>query len=41
MREQNEDLEMSKQQKDFWELWGKRKTWDEIQPGELRTTESA
>jgi 3-hydroxybutyryl-CoA dehydratase len=38
MSEPNEDLEMKNQQKDFWELWGKRKTWDQIQPGELRPT---
>jgi 3-hydroxybutyryl-CoA dehydratase len=25
-------------EKNFWKNWGKRKTWDEIRPGELRPT---
>ncbi len=32
------DLDPEKYEKDFWKNWEKRKTWDEIQPGELRTT---
>ena len=38
MTEPNEELKIKSQQKDFWETWEKRKTWDEIQPGELRPT---
>jgi len=38
MTEPNEELKIKSQQKDFWEIWENRKTWDEIQPGELRPT---
>ena len=31
-----EDFHQDVFEKDFWKDWEKRKTWDEIQPGELR-----
>ena len=33
-----EEFNMKSFEKDFWKDWEKRKTWDEIQPGELRAT---
>ena len=31
-----EEFNHNKIEKDFWKNWEKRKTWDEIRPGELR-----
>lgn len=33
-----EELDLKEFEKDFWKGWENRKTWDEIRPGELRST---
>ncbi len=33
-----EEFKLENYEKDFWKGWEKRKTWDEIIPGEIRPT---